>query len=225
MTDHDAQDATDTSDGSPMKSSQRRSSTTRRRSSLLQRARMSFYRSKGERGADVATLRGTRGADFEGEARVIRGTSDAVLCSCFGGGGNGEPVRKGCFVAFSCLGLVFLIFLIEARFSFGLGLLSTNGLCDQKKSRFMLIKGSSCFVFASEESTSPKYAIKLAFMKAEVHGTTVELQTTLGDVEFRFAFDKAEIAERFAGVVTEQASIAEGDVAKKVRELGPNDNL
>lgn len=175
MTDHDAQDATDTSDGSPMKSSQRRSSTTRRRSSLLQRARMSFYRSKGERGADVATLRGTRGADFEGEARVIRGTSDAVLCSCFGGGGNGEP----------------------------------------KKKRFVLIKGSSCFVFASEESTSPKYAIKLAFMKAEVHGTTVELQTTLGDVEFRFAFDKAEIAERFAGVVTEQASIAEGDVAKK----------
>lgn len=173
MTDHDAQDASGTD--SPMKSSRRRSSATRRRSSLFQRARMSFYRSKGERGADVATLRGTRGADFEGNARVQRGTSDAVLCGCFGGGGDGEL----------------------------------------KKVRFVLIKGASCFVFASEESSAPKYAIKLAFMKAEVHGTNVELQTTLGDVEFRFAFDQAGIAERFASVVTEQASIAEADVAKK----------
>lgn len=172
MTDHEAQADGNSSD---MKNSRRRSSTGRRRSSLFQRARMSFYRSKGDRGADVETLRGTRGADFEANAKVQRGTSDAVLCGCFGGGGDGEP----------------------------------------KKVRFVLIKGASCFVFANEEAASPKYAIKLGFMKTEVHGTTVELQTTLGDVEFRFVFDKAELAERFSAVVIEQASIAEADVAKK----------
>lgn len=40
-------------------------------------------RSGGDRGADVATLRGTHGPDFEGEAIINRG-GDAV-CGCFGG--------------------------------------------------------------------------------------------------------------------------------------------
>jgi hypothetical protein len=64
-----------------------RPSMKARRSSLFQRARMSFYRSKGARGADIDTLRGTRGADFEGTGRVSRGVEGA-RCLCWGGGGD-----------------------------------------------------------------------------------------------------------------------------------------
>ena len=42
-------------------------------------------RSRGERGADVDTLRGNAGADFESEAIVSRGSSARIfLFSCFG---------------------------------------------------------------------------------------------------------------------------------------------
>lgn len=43
------------------------------------------HRSGGERGADVETLRGTSGADFEGSASVKRGDG-GIGCGCFGGG-------------------------------------------------------------------------------------------------------------------------------------------
>uniref|UniRef100_A0A7S1Z661 PH domain-containing protein n=1 Tax=Trieres chinensis TaxID=1514140 RepID=A0A7S1Z661_TRICV len=152
------------------------SSKGKRRSSFLTRARESFYRSKGERGADVEALRGTRGADFEGDARVLRGSSGGVACGCFGrGGGDGEP----------------------------------------KKVRFILIKGGAVFVFSNEDSPAPKYAVPLMYKKVEVHHSTVELQTTLGDVEYKFAFEAEETARKFARIVTEQASIAEADNARK----------
>ncbi len=48
-------------------------------------------RSHGERGADVETLRGTTGANYEGEAKVSRGGSSNGLCGCLGGS-SGEPV-------------------------------------------------------------------------------------------------------------------------------------
>lgn len=64
-----------------------RPSMKKRRSSVFQRARMSFYRSKGARGANVDTLRGTRGADFEGTGRVFRGV-EGSRCLCMGGGGD-----------------------------------------------------------------------------------------------------------------------------------------
>ena len=54
---------------------------------------ISESRSKGQRGADVETLRGTRGSDFEGEARVLRGGGAGLGgCGCMGGGG-GSNVR------------------------------------------------------------------------------------------------------------------------------------
>ena len=80
-----------------------RPSMKKRRSSVFQRARMSFVRSKGARGADVDTLRGTRGADFEATGRITRGV-EGVRCLCFGGGDDGNKDRlifiKGpfCFV-------------------------------------------------------------------------------------------------------------------------------
>jgi hypothetical protein len=61
--------------------------------SFISRARQSFFRSKGDRGADVITLRGMTGSDFEGEARVTRGDIGMGLCfSCFFVDRGGEPV-------------------------------------------------------------------------------------------------------------------------------------
>jgi len=69
---------------------------------------MSFARTHGQRGADVDTLRGTSGANYEGEAKVKRGGSNNGFCGCFAGSGDGEPKKdryiliKGaaCFVFF-----------------------------------------------------------------------------------------------------------------------------
>lgn len=61
-------------------------------------------RSGGNRGATVEALRGTKGADFEGEAQVRRGGAAVVCGSCFGGGSDDFKTRylviKGpfCFV-------------------------------------------------------------------------------------------------------------------------------
>ena len=51
-----------------------------------------FYRSGGERGADVETLRGTHGADFEGSAYIQRGEGGGIGCGCLGGGD--EPKER-----------------------------------------------------------------------------------------------------------------------------------
>jgi len=49
-------------------------------------------RSHGQRGADVETLRGTSGANYEGEAKVNRGGKNSGFCGCLGGNSDGEPV-------------------------------------------------------------------------------------------------------------------------------------
>jgi hypothetical protein len=53
---------------------------------------MSFFRSKGERGADVLTLRGKTGANFEGKVRVTRGSEGCF--SCFGNIGSSEQDKE-----------------------------------------------------------------------------------------------------------------------------------
>jgi len=50
-----------------------------RRSSFFNLRQLSFFRSKGTRGADVDTLRGNTGASFEGYARVAR-CGDYINC-------------------------------------------------------------------------------------------------------------------------------------------------
>lgn len=159
------------------------STGSRRRSSLLTRARQSFVRSRGTRGASVETLRGTRGAEFEGYAKIVRGERSGFLCGCFGGG-DGES---------------------------------------KSKTRYLLVKGTFCFVFSSEDAPAPKYAIPLVHMKAEIrdvsHGhETVYLETSLGDIEYKMIFDvthDADIARRFVSAVTQEASTAEAELAKK----------
>jgi hypothetical protein len=72
-----------------------------RRSSFFQKLSRSFRRSDGERGADVETLRGIHGADFEGYAMVTRGGGNG--CGCFPRGNSTKEsliLIKGpfCFV-------------------------------------------------------------------------------------------------------------------------------
>jgi len=57
------------------------------RGSIFTRARHSFFRSNGERGANVETLRGQTGADFEGSCKVTCGDR-SPLFGCFGSKNN-----------------------------------------------------------------------------------------------------------------------------------------
>mmetsp|Transcript_9036 Transcript_9036/g.19243 ORF Transcript_9036/g.19243 Transcript_9036/m.19243 type:complete len:259 (-) Transcript_9036:378-1154(-) len=170
-------------------STHKRSSLKNRRSSLFAAARASFHRTRGQSGASVETLRGSTGADFEGYATVHRGAEEGFL----------------------------EYFDLSNLFS-----------CGKKKEGlyFILIKGFHCFVFKDEEAKSPKYAIELMNRKAVVQPshasyvprvphpgvgkdatyTSVHLETSLGDVEYKFTFanegGKGEMANRFSGAVT-----------------------
>mmetsp|Transcript_47994 Transcript_47994/g.58112 ORF Transcript_47994/g.58112 Transcript_47994/m.58112 type:complete len:221 (-) Transcript_47994:199-861(-) len=149
---------------------------SKRRSSLFGNARLSFFRSSGERGASVEVLRGSTGADFEAKAQVVRTDVSGLSCGCFGGKGGSES-----------------------------------------KERFVLVKGASCFVFLSETSATPKYAIPLAHLKAEVQPakgghTALHLMTTLGDMQYKFIFDSSkdkDVAKNFADAITRGASTGE----------------
>lgn len=137
------------------------STKDKRRSSLFQRARASFYRSRGQSGASVETLRGTTGSDFEGYALVER-------CSA-------EEFSFGCN-PFSCC-------------------------CGQKDGLyFLLIKGYHCFVFKDEDSLAPKFAVELNHKKAVLqpkqgNDCVVHLQTSLGDIDYKFTFSKSHLDE------------------------------
>jgi len=62
--------------------SSRRSSL---RSSFFRLKSLAFRRSGGERGADIKTLRGSQGADFEGTGTIQRAGGVGISCGCFGG--------------------------------------------------------------------------------------------------------------------------------------------
>lgn len=54
------------------------------RSSFFRLKNLVFRRNDGEAGADIATLRGSHGPDFEGKATITRGGIDFSCSSCFG---------------------------------------------------------------------------------------------------------------------------------------------
>lgn len=78
-----------------------------------------------------------------------------------------------------------------------------------------MIKGPFCFVFANEAAPAPKYAIGLEHMKPKVKSNTVDLETTLGDVEYKVEFESSEIAKRFAAAVEEQSEKAQTEEVRK----------
>lgn len=94
------------------------------------------------------------------------------------------------------------------------------------KSVFVMIKGPFCFVFKNEKASSPKYAIELARMKAEVRdsassGTVavVALQSSLGDDEYLFRFpakENPDVGTEFAQEVQKQAAAGEAEMVRKV---------
>jgi len=55
------------------------------RSSFFRLKSLAFRKSGGETGADVNTLRGSHGPDFEGYATIKRAGGMGVSCGCFGG--------------------------------------------------------------------------------------------------------------------------------------------
>lgn len=54
---------------------------------------LKFDRSDGDRGADIDTLRGTSGPDFEGYAVINRADGFGVCCTCFGGGDKDQKEK------------------------------------------------------------------------------------------------------------------------------------
>lgn len=133
----------------------------------------SFIKSSGDRGAGVAKLRGSHGADFEGEAVVLRGGGGGG-CICIFGGGKNEKTQK-----------------------------------------FILLKGPFCFVFKTELSSSPLYAINLVDMRTERKGAIALLQTTLGDTAYEFKFEDEDTAKNFSKKVEELAKSGQADEIRK----------
>jgi hypothetical protein len=66
---------------------------------------------------------------------------------------------------------------------------------------FLLIKGYHCFVFKDEEGVAPKFAVELNHRKAvlqpkhDANHCVVHLETSLGDVEYKFTFAKSHLDE------------------------------
>lgn len=177
-----------------------RNSMRRRSSGLFAAARASFVRSRGQSGATAETLRGNTGADFEGYATVHRGDGD------------------GAFAMFD---------------------ISNLFCCGKKKDGlfYLLIKGYHCFVFKDEDAKSPKYAVELMNRRAIVQPshsglvphiphpgasqdttyTTIHLETSLGDVEYKFTFANMDdgLAAKFCNAVAAASNEATTEQVRK----------
>jgi len=66
-----------------------------------------------------------------------------------------------------------------------------------KKDKFVMLKGPYCFVFQSESSSSPQYAISLCNLTMEYKDAVAVLQTNLGDIDYELRFQDPKQAESF----------------------------
>ena len=92
---------------------------------------------------------------------------------------------------------------------------------EDTKERLILIKGPFIFVFSHESDKAPKYAVSLAHLRAKSTGSSggmhvVQLETSLGDVEYEVSFKTQGIATEFASVVKKEAAAGEADEVRKV---------
>lgn len=98
----------------------------------------------------------------------------------------------------------------------GVGCFCFGGGGDNTKERLLLIKGPFCFVFSSEEAASPKYAVGLQSMRANVKlSGTVLLENNLGGVQYELHFESKEAAKKISQVVREQAATADAELVRK----------
>lgn len=74
--------------------SKRSSKRSSLRSSFFRLKSLSFRRSGGDRGADLDTLRGTYGPEFEGYAKINRAGGAGLSCGCFGGSSKDDKNEK-----------------------------------------------------------------------------------------------------------------------------------
>ena len=143
------------------------------------------YSSGGNRGADVKTLRGTKGADFEGYARIQRGGGrdaiGAVVCGCFGGGGGSAKKESN----------KERLVLIKGPFCF-------------------VFKNEQA---ASPKYAISLQSMKAASKSSNTH--MVMLETSLGDTEYEFTFQNEDAAKRFRSAVKEQAAVAQTEQIRK----------
>jgi hypothetical protein len=101
-----------------------------------------------------------------------------------------------------------------------------------KQQKFILIKGYHCFVFDTEHSTSPKYAIELINRNATIIEmssrpgsstnsaatstlTKVNLETKLGDKEYEFIFPNETVATQFISTVSASSANAAADQVRQ----------
>jgi hypothetical protein len=107
------------------------------------------------------------------------------------------------------------------RGSDGFGCGCLGGLSPEDKDRYILVKGPFIFVFTSETSDSPKYAIGLQNMGAKVKQAAagsrghVLLETNMGEMEYELSFATGAIAQEFAVVVMEQSATAASEAVRK----------
>ena len=109
-----------------------------------------------------------------------------------------------------------------------------NDKTSMKQQKFILIKGYHCFVFDTENSTSPKYAIELINRNAAIIEmssrpgssstnsatasatlTKVNLETKLGDKEYEFIFPNETVANEFISTVSAASANAATDQVRQ----------
>ena len=105
------------------------------------------------------------------------------------------------------------------------GCCGVAGSDNDHKERFLLIKGPFCFVFSSEEAPSPKYAVGLQCMRANVKQQSasgsgsgrvkVLLENHLGDLDYEFSFENESIANQFKSAVEKEAASAQVEAVRK----------
>mmetsp|Transcript_38668 Transcript_38668/g.93106 ORF Transcript_38668/g.93106 Transcript_38668/m.93106 type:complete len:273 (-) Transcript_38668:339-1157(-) len=165
----------------------RRESFARRSSEIFAAARSHFFRSRGQTGASVETLRGNTGADFEGFATVHRGD------------GGGMPSLLCCGKKD---GLYFLLIKGYHCFVFG---------DEESKSPKYAIElmNRKAVIQPSHESFVPRAPHPGA--GHDTTYTTIHLETGLGDVEYKFTF--ANMDDQLASKFTNAVSTASNDAS------------
>jgi hypothetical protein len=86
---------------------------------------------------------------------------------------------------------------------------------------YVLIKGPFCFVFLTQDSPSPNYAIGLLHMEANLKTSiscsrpVVALQYRLGNVDYEFFFNAMEIATQFKTAIDIETKSAHIEAVRK----------
>ena len=187
---------------SKRKSMSKATSMRRRSSGLFSAARASFYRSRGQSGASVETLRGNTGADFEGYATVHRGGGDGVLdmfditnLLCFCGKNKKDGLYFLLIKGYHCF-----VFKDE----------------ESKSPKYAIeLMNKKAVVQPSHEGIIPKVAHPGA--GHDTTYTTIHLETSLGDVEYKLTFANMddELATKFCNAVAVASNQASTEQVRK----------